>query len=63
MEQIKISKQCESIRKDGKIIRISKEVDADLERLSEESGISKTRIADLLLKKAIAAAVVVENEI
>lgn len=52
-----------SIRKDGKMVRISKEVDEQLEELSEQTGHSKARIADLLLRKAIACVEVVENEV
>lgn len=64
MEKIIIHKQTTgSIRKDGVMIRISKEVSQQLESLSEETGLSKTRVADYLLKKALAVVEVVENEI
>ena len=54
MNKIILKKQSgANIRKDGRMIRISAEVDDKLESLSEQTGHSKTRIADLLLKKAI----------
>ena len=64
MEQIIIHKQTgTNIRKEGKMIRISAEADSQLEALSEETGISKARLADYLLRKAIGAVVVEETEI
>lgn len=64
MEKIIIQKQTGvNIRRDGVLIRISPEVNQQLDSLSEETGISKTRLADFLLKKALKAVEVVESEI
>lgn len=61
MNKIILKKQSgASIRKDGRMIRISAEVDDKLEELSEQTGHAKTRIADLLLKKAIEQVEVVD---
>lgn len=63
MEKIVLYKQGNGdIRKNGVLIRISPEVNQQLEALSEETGIAKTRIADCLLKKVLKN-VVVEDEI
>ena len=63
MEKIILKKQAgANIRKDGRMIRISAEVDDKLESLSEQTGHSKTRIADVLLKKAIDQVEVVDVE-
>ena len=63
MEKIIIQKQSGSIRKEGMMVRVSKEVNQRLESLSEETGYSKTRLADMLLRKALAAVEVAEDEI
>lgn len=52
-----------NIRKEGKMVRISKEVDDQLEELSEISGVSKTRLADSLLRKALDCVEIVESEV
>ena len=63
MNKIILKKQSgASIRKDGRMVRISAEVDDKLESLSVQTGYSKTRIADLLLKKAIDQVEVVDVE-
>ena len=63
MEKIILKKQAgASIRKDGKHVRISLETDNKLEALSDATGYSKSRIADLLLKKAIEQVEIVDEE-
>ena len=42
---------------------ISKEISDQLDKISNETGVSKQRITDFLLKKAIAAVEILENEI
>lgn len=63
MEQITIKKLngCD-IRKNGVQIRIAKDVNDQLDALSEETGYTKTKIADLLLRKALQCVVVEESE-
>ena len=64
MDKIIIHKQSgANIRKNGVLIRISPESKQQLEELSEETGISTTRLADFLLKKALKLVEVVESEI
>lgn len=64
MEEIIIQKQGGiGIRKDGKMVRISLDVDERLEKLSEETGYTKTRLADYLLSMALDAVKVVEGGI
>lgn len=55
MEKIIIRKRNSNIRKEGKMVRISSYVDEQLNRISQESGISKTYLADYLLSCAIEA--------
>lgn len=63
MNKIILKKQSgASIRKDGRMIRISAEVDDKLEELSEQTGRSKSRIADYLLKKAFDLVEIVDEE-
>ena len=63
MNKIVISRQSGvGIRQDGKAVRISAEVDEKLGELSEETGYTKARIANFLLKKALEAVEVVEVE-
>ena len=64
MEKITIQKQfTKPVRNESVSCWISKEVSDKLDELSNETGISKQRITDLLLKKAIAAVEVIECEI
>lgn len=64
MEKITIQKQftkpnrCESIQ-----CWISRDVSERLDTISNETGISKQRITDLLLKKALDAVEIVECEV
>lgn len=52
-----------NIRQNGVLIRISPETKQQLDELSEETGISTTRLADFLLKKALKLVEVVESEV
>lgn len=49
-----------TIRKDGKAIRVSAEVDAALTELSNETGFTKARLANFLLKQALEMVEVIE---
>ena len=62
-KKIKIPKQSgTSIRKDGKAIRVSLEVDTRLTELSDDTGFTKARLANFLLTKALDMVEVVEVE-
>lgn len=62
MDKIVIQKQTStSIRKNGVQVRISQEINSKLDELSEETGIAKTRIIDLLLRKALEQVEIVEE--
>ena len=64
MDKIVIQKQfTKPVRSESIQCWISKDVSEQLDKLSNETGISKQRITDLLLKKAIEAVEVVECEI
>lgn len=62
MEQITITKRNGYKREESVCIRIAKDVNEQLDTLSEETGYTKTMIADLLLRKALSAVVVTESE-
>jgi len=63
MEKIIIRKQSGiGIRADGKMVRVSNEVDAELGRLSDETGFTKARLANYLLKVALDNVLVVEDD-
>ena len=64
MEQITIAKKKGGYRREDSVgMRVAKDVSDQLEALSEETGYTKTMIADLLLRKALAAVVITESEI
>lgn len=64
MEKITIPKQfTKPIREESVTCWISKDVSESLDKISNETGISKQRIADLLLKKAIEAVEIIECEV
>ena len=64
MEKIIIRKSTgKTIGKTGGTIWISKDVNDQLEAISDESGIAKQRITDFLLRKALAVTVIEESEI
>ena len=64
MEKIVIQKQfTKPVRNDSIQCWISKDVSERLDSVSNETGISKQRITDLLLKKALEAVEIVESEI
>lgn len=63
MESIIIPKQSgANIRKDGVMVRIAPDVNEKLDALSEETNIAKTRLIDVLLRKAIEVVQVVESD-
>lgn len=64
MEKIIIQKQfTKPIRSESVQCWVSKDVSEQLDKVSNETGVSKQRIMDLLLKKALEAVEVVECEI
>ncbi len=64
MEKIIIQKQfTKPIRSESVQCWISKDVSEQLDKVSNDTGISKQRITDLLLKKALEAVEVVDCEI
>ena len=64
MEKIIIQKQfTKPVRSESTQCWISKDISERLDRISNETGISKQRIMDLLLKKALDAVEVVDSEI
>lgn len=63
MEQIAITKRKGGYRREDSVgMRIAKDVSDQLDVLSEETGYTKTMIADLLLRKALSCVVVQESE-
>lgn len=64
MDEIKITKLTGAdIRKSGVQIRVAADINKELMELSEETGLTKTLITDLLLRKALKYVRVVEQEI
>jgi hypothetical protein len=64
MDKITIPKQfTKPIRDESVTCWISKDISEQLDKISNETGISKQRIADLLLKKALEAVEIVECDI
>ena len=64
MDKIIIQKQfTKPIRSESIQAWISKDVSEQLDKISNETGISKQRIMDFLLKKAIDSVEIVESEI
>lgn len=64
MDKITIPKQfSKPVREESVTCWISKDVSESLDKISNETGISKQRIADLLLKKAIEAVEIIECDI
>lgn len=64
MEQITIAKRNGGYKREDSVgMRVAKDVSDQLDALSEETGYTKTMIADLLLRKALAAVVITESEI
>ena len=64
MEKIIIQKQfTKPIRSESVQCWVSKDVSEQLDKVSNETGVSKQRIMDLLLKKALDAVEIVECEI
>ena len=64
MEEIKITKLTGAdIRKSGVQVRVAADINKELMELSEETGLTKALITDLLLRKALKYVRVVEQEI
>lgn len=64
MEEIKITKLTGAdIRRSGVQVRVAADINRQLMDLSEETGLTKTLITDLLLRKALKYVVVQEQEI
>ena len=64
MDKITIQKQfTKPIRSESIQCWVSKDISEQLDRISNETGISKQRITDLLLKKAMEAVEIVECEV
>lgn len=64
MEKIIIQKQfTKPDRKESVQCWVSRDISDKLDSISNETGISKQRITDLLLKKAIEALEIVDQEI
>ena len=64
MEKIIIQKQfTKPVRSESIQCWVSRDVSEKLEKISNETGISKQRITDLLLRKAMEAVEIVECEV
>ena len=64
MEKIIIQKQfTKPVRSESIQCWVSKDVSEQLDKVSNDTGISKQRIIDLLLKKALEAVEIVDCEI
>jgi hypothetical protein len=64
MDKITIQKQfTKPTRSESVQCWISKDVSEQIDKISNETGISKQRVMDLLLKKACAAVEIIECEI
>ena len=64
MEQIAITKKKGGYSRENSVVfRMAKDISDQLDTLSEETGYTKTMIADLLLRKALTMVVVQESEI
>lgn len=64
MEKIIIQKQfTKPVRSESIQCWVSKDVSEQLDKVSNDTGISKQRIMDLLLKKALEAVEIVDCEI
>lgn len=64
MRKIFIQKQfTKPVRSESIQCWISKDISEQLDKVSNETGVSKQRIMDLLLKKALAAVEIVDCEI
>ena len=64
MEKIIIQKQfTKPVRSESTQCWVSRDISEKLEKISNETGISKQRITDLLLRKAMEAVEIVECEV
>lgn len=64
MEKIIILKdKANFIRKEGMQVRIAADLHERLENISEETGLAKTKVLDVILRKAIEMVEVVECEV
>lgn len=62
MERIVLKKIRNDIRKNGLQIRVAADVNYELQELSEVTGISKIQIVDTLLRAALRAVVIEEEQ-
>lgn len=63
MEKIIILKdKANFIRKEGTQVRIAADLHERLENISEETGLAKTKVLDVILRKAIEMVEVIECE-
>ena len=64
MEKIVIlkDKAC-NIRRDGFQVRIAPDINESLDAISEETGLAKTKVLDVILRKAIVAVEIIECEV
>lgn len=64
MDKIVIRKQSGvNIRRDGVQVRIAPDINERLDSLSEETNITKTRLIDVFLRKAMEAVEIVESDL
>lgn len=64
MDKIVIVKdKANFILKDGLQVRIAPDINERLEELSEETGLAKTKVLDVILRKALTAVEVVESAV
>jgi hypothetical protein len=64
MEKIVILKdKANFIRRDGVQVRVAPDVNEALESIRDETGLAKTKVLDVILRKALVAAEIIECEV
>lgn len=64
MEKIVILKdKANFIRRDGVQVRVAADVNERLDMLSDETGLAKTKVLDVILRKALEAVEIIEVEV
>lgn len=64
MEKIVILKdKANFIRRDGFQVRVAADVNERLDMLSDETGLAKTKVLDVILRKALEAVEIIEVEV
>lgn len=64
MEKIVILKdKANFIRMDGVQVRVASDVNERLESISNETGLAKTKVLDVILRKALEAVEIIEVEV